>query len=232
MKSRGSTSNGDAAAEKVTGKSVARLRREYSDKPLLEEDLLDDPIRQFEIWLNDSIAALVYEPNAMVLSTASADGSPSSRAVLLKGFDERGFTFFTNYESRKGAEIAENPRAALLFYWPELHRQVRAEGVIAKVPRAASAEYFATRPRGAQLGAWASAQSRTLGDRSALEEEVARLETVFAGKEIKCPPFWGGYRVSPVRIEFWQGRRNRLHDRLVYSRRTPRSRWVVSRLSP
>ena len=210
---------------------VARLRKEYTRAGLRESDASSDPIVQFRRWFDEALAADLHEPNAMTLATATPDGRPSARVVLLKGFDERGFVFYTNYEGRKSGELEANPYCALVFYWGELERQVRVEGRASRVPEGESDEYFGVRPRGSRLGAWASKQSRPVADRRALEERLRGLETEYEGREVPRPPFWGGYRVEPEVIEFWQGRENRLHDRLVY-RRPGREGWRRERLQP
>lgn len=212
---------------------IAALRREYAHASLSETDIDPDPVRQFERWLGDAIAAQISEPNAMTLATSTRDGVPSARIVLLKEVDARGFVFFTDYRSRKGAELAENPLAALVFGWKEIERQVRISGSVSPVTTAESEAYYRSRPRGARLGAWASHQSTVLPNREELEHRLLEVSSRYTGDDIPLPPHWGGYRVSPVEIEFWQGRANRLHDRLRYRREEDgATRWVVERLSP
>lgn len=200
-------------------------------RPLDEADVDPDPFRQFRAWFAEAEAARLYQPDAMTLATATADGRPSARQVLLRGADERGFPFFTNYDSRKAAELAANPRAALLLFWAELHRQVRVEGRVEVVSAEESDAYFGTRPRGSQLSAWASPQSEVIAGRAVLEQTVAEIARRFEGGPVPRPPRWGGYRVVPDVVEFWQGRENRLHDRLCYRRR-PEGGWHVVRLAP
>jgi len=198
------------------------------ERPLEEAELDSDPLRQFAAWFEDAGAAGVRAPEAMALATATADGGPSVRMVLMKGFDERGFVFFTGYESRKGAELSANSRAALLFYWDPLGRQVRIEGPVERVAEAESDAYFASRPRGAQISASVSPQSRVVESRAGLEAAAAELEA--RGGELRRPPAWGGFRVAPESYEFWQHRANRLHDRLRYRRDD--GGWVIERLGP
>jgi pyridoxamine 5'-phosphate oxidase len=201
----------------------------HDDDPLEREDLLDDPVEQLRAWLADAEAAGVPLPNAMALATADTDGNPSVRQVLLRGLDERGLVFFTNHESRKGRELAENPSAGLVFLWKELDRQVSVRGSVEPVGEEESDAYFATRPRDAQLGAWASRQSSILTDRHELDAAVAAAEARFPAA-VPRPPYWGGYLVKPDAFEFWQGRQHRLHDRFCY-RREPDG-WRIERLSP
>ncbi len=210
--------------------SLADLRKDYSLAGLVEKDLARDPFRQFEKWFQEADAAKIHEPNAMTLSTATREGRPSARTVLLKGIDGRGFVFFSNYESRKGRELDGNPLATLLFPWLALERQVIAEGHVAKVPREESETYFHSRPRASQLGAWVSQQSSIISDRSVLEDSMKLLEAKYAGREVPLPPHWGGWRLAPETVEFWQGRRSRLHDRLRYRR--SKDGWTIERLAP
>ncbi len=198
--------------------------------PLHEADLHEDPVLQFSRWYEQAGEAGVREPQAMALATASADGSPSVRMVLLKGFDERGFVFFSGYGSRKGLELQANPRAALLFHWDPLGRQVRIEGAVQRTSEKETAEYVRSRPRGSQLSALASPQSQTISSRAELERTVQELERVYGDRELPLPDGWGGFRVVPESIEFWQQRRDRLHDRLRYRRAA--GAWVVDRLAP
>jgi pyridoxamine 5'-phosphate oxidase len=209
---------------------LADLRRSYVLGSLNEADVAPEPITQFQRWFDEAVIAKLPEPNDMTLATVDAAGQPSARIVLLKGIDARGFTFFTNYESRKGIDIAANPRAALLFHWVQLERQARIEGIVEKVSDAESDAYYASRPLGSRLGAWASEQSREVADRTVLEEREAAFRARF-GESPPRPTHWGGYRVVPTWIEFWQGRPSRLHDRIGY-RREADGNWRIVRLSP
>ncbi len=211
--------------------SVPDLRREYARARLTEADVDDDPLRQFARWFDEARAAQVHEPNAMTLATATPDGRPSARMVLLKGIDERGFVFFTDYRSRKGIELAANPRAALCFWWAEVERQVRVTGTVSRTSHEESDEYFRSRPLGSRHAAWTSHQSSVLPNREALEAELERVRSRFETGEPTLPPHWGGFRVTPEELEFWQGRESRLHDRIRY-RRGPTGAWVHERLSP
>ena len=210
--------------------SLADLRKDYSLAGLSEKDLARDPFRQFEKWFQEAEAAKITEPNAMTLCTSTREGRPSARTVLLKNIDGRGFVFFSNYESRKGRELHENPNATVVFPWLALERQVIAEGTIAKVPREVSEAYFHSRPRASQLAAWVSQQSSIISGRSVLEDSMKMLEAKYAGQEVPLPPHWGGWRLSPETVEFWQGRRSRLHDRLRYRRE--KDGWLIERLAP
>jgi len=211
--------------------SLADLRKDYSLAGLSEKDVARAPFRQFEKWFQEAEAAKLVEPNAAVLSTATKDGRPSSRMILLKGIDGRGFVFYTNYSSRKGMELESNPHVSFMFPWVALERQVIIEGSVTKVTREESEAYFRIRPRSSQLAAWASSQSTILSGREALEDAMKAVEKKFSGVDAPLPPHWGGFRIIPETVEFWQGRRSRLHDRLRY-RREPNGSWVIERLSP
>lgn len=210
--------------------TIADLRCDYRLQALLETEVDANPIWQFQRWFAQALQAELPEPNAMTLATVNAEGKPSARIVLLKGFDQNGFVFYTNYLSRKGQELEATPWAALVFWWAELERQVRLEGPVAKVSDRETDEYFESRPRGSQLGAWVSEQSQVIGDRTVLEHRLQDLEQQYQNQPIPRPPHWGGYRLQPTQIEFWQGRPNRLHDRLCY--RQVHGEWTLERLAP
>lgn len=211
--------------------TLADLRREYASRALDEHDADPDPMRQFIAWFDEALQAQLLDTNAMTLATASASGEPAARIVLLKGADERGFVFFTNYDSNKGRDLAENPRACLLLFWAELERQVRITGAIAKTTRDESAAYFHSRPLESQLGAAISKQSQPISSRADLEMRFAEMAAAHKGGAVALPDHWGGYRLTPEAIEFWQGRKSRLHDRLLYSKQADGS-WSRSRLEP
>jgi pyridoxamine 5'-phosphate oxidase len=211
--------------------SIADIRKDYKLQTLSEKDVLPDPFGQFDKWWGEALRADIDEINAMTLATASADGMPDARIVLLKGFDERGFTFFTNYNSSKGLELLENPRASLVFFWKELERQVRISGLVSLVSGKESDDYFNSRPEGSRIGAWASPQSEVIESREWLEENEKKLHEQFSGVPVNRPLHWGGYRVKPIRVEFWQGRPSRLHDRILFSLRE-NGRWTIERLAP
>ncbi len=210
---------------------LAALRHDYQAQGLRRAGLEPDPMRQFSKWFDDAAAAEIRDVNAMSLATVAADGAPSSRTVLLKGISERGFVFFTNYESRKSRELRANPNAAINFFWAQLERQICIRGAVEKTSRAESLEYFHSRPRGSQLGAWASEQSEVIESRDALEARLAEATERFKEGAIPLPDFWGGFCLRPETIEFWQGRTNRLHDRFRY-RREAGDIWLIERLSP
>jgi pyridoxamine 5'-phosphate oxidase len=214
----------------MLNKQVADLRKDYRLASLDEQDVSPDPLEQFERWWKDAITSEVDEANAMTLATSTPDGYPSARIVLLKSFDADGFVFFTNYESRKGQEMAANPQVSLLFFWRELERQIRIDGVVSKVPAVISDEYYNSRPPGSRLSAIVSPQSRVVPHRTFLEEQVKILAEQYVLKQPERPEYWGGYVVKPVKMEFWQGRSNRLHDRLQY--RQEGSSWKIDRLAP
>ena len=212
-------------------KNIADIRKDYQLQSLLEKDVDLDPFVQFNTWWDDAIKSELEEINAMTLATASASGKPSARTVLLKSVSREGFVFFTNYNSQKGKELEENPNACLVFFWKELERQIRITGKVDKVSARESDEYFNSRPEGSQIGAWASPQSSVIASREIIEENITKYEHRFADEKITRPPHWGGYIVIPKVIEFWQGRRNRLHDRIQYSKMQDKS-WKVERLAP
>ncbi len=215
----------------ILHKEIASIRQDYALSSLSESDVLADPILQFSKWFQEAIKSEVIEPTAMVLSTCTTDGKPSSRVVLLKDIKPDGFSFFTNYESHKGQELAANPVASVLFFWPELQRQVRIEASVERLPVQDSDEYFAVRPRGSQIGAIASPQSHVLKDRAELETRVKKVEEEYANADhIPRPAHWGGFLLRPTRIEFWQGRSSRLHDRVVYEKQD--STWNLTRIAP
>jgi len=211
--------------------SIADLRRQYTLTGLHERDLDPNPFKQFEKWFQQALSAELLDTNAMTLATASREGKPSARVMLLKDFDETGFVFFTNYASRKGRELDENPYAASVFFWAELERQVRINGKVSRISREESEEYFHSRPAGNQLGAWASYQSEVIGEPAELENRMKELESRYEGRTIPMPPNWGGFLLSPDTFEFWQGRPNRLHDRLRYTL-LAEGQWRIERLSP
>ena len=215
---------------KVSDKARA-LRKEYLHSKLDESEANKDPLTQFERWFNEAVASEVVEPNAMVLATATSTGAPSARAVLLKHFDKAGYVFYSNYESRKAKDLEANPHVALLFYWGELERQIRIEGKASKLSHSESERYFRSRPRDSQLGALASPQSRVIRNRAVIEDRFAELSKLYENREVSFPAHWGGYLVRPDKIEFWQGRENRLHDRLLYCLNKS-SEWEMVRLAP
>jgi pyridoxamine 5'-phosphate oxidase len=212
-------------------KTIADLRKDYTLEGLSVSDVNSNPFIQFRQWFDQALATQVPEPNAMTLATATPDGKPSARMVLLKGFDQRGFVFYTNYNSHKGQELAENPQASLVFWWVELERQVRISGRVEKVSENESDEYFYSRPLNSRLSAWASRQSEVIESREVLEQRMHELQIQYQNQDVPRPRYWGGLRVIPIEIEFWQGRSNRLHDRLLYTRLDDGS-WKIVRLSP
>lgn len=210
---------------------INTLRHDFSKQTLDEKDVNSNPILQFEKWFKEAVDAKVNEPNAMTLSTATKEGKPSARILLLRNFNESGFVFYTNYTSRKGIEIENNPQAALLFFWPELERQVRIEGILEKQSQKDSDIYFNTRPRESKLGAWSSAQSSKIESRKVLDENYKNYSEKFPNENVPRPDFWGGYNLKPNTIEFWQGRPSRMHDRILYSKNKNGS-WIIERLAP
>lgn len=218
--------------KKTVRQLIANFRNEYLSDGIDEKKLKDNPIEQFEMWFQEAVDNKLLEPNAMNLSTVSSQGKPSSRILLLKGFDERGFVFYSNYESRKALELQNNPCAAITFLWLELYKQVRIEGVVIKIPPTESDVYFQSRPRGSQLGAWVSAQSKVIRSREELEIKQNELTRKFEGKEISRPDNWGGFCLQPNMFEFWLGRAGRLHDRIVYSKNEQTGTWEKQRLAP
>lgn len=217
--------------ELMVNPSIADLRKEYTLQALDEAKVDPDPFRQFQRWFDQALEAQLPEPNAMTLATATPDGKPAARIVLLKYFDTQGFVFFSNYASRKGQELMTNPWAALVFWWAELERQVRIEGSVAQVAVEESDAYYSSRPLGSQIGAWVSQQSQVIADRQVLEQRYQELQAHSEGQALLRPPYWGGYRLSPTEFEFWQGRPSRLHDRLRYLKLGDRT-WKIERLSP
>lgn len=216
----------------MNSKKIANLRKDYSKKKLDISDVSKNPIKQFKVWMKEALKSEVPEPNAMTLSTVNPDGLPTGRIVLLKDLEKKGFTFYTNYESDKGREMDKNKNVALTFVWLELERQVRIEGVVKKVNRKTSEKYFQSRPKASQMGAWVSSQSKVIKNRKVLENNMKDLEKQYKGaKMLPCPPHWGGYIVQPVTIEFWQGRRSRLHDRIRY-KLSKKGKWKMERLAP
>lgn len=214
----------------MASESLADLRRDYSSRELTEESIDTDPFRQFAAWMNDVLAAAIKDPTAMTLSTVGADGSPSSRIVLLKGVDANGFVFFTNYESKKGRDLAANPNAVIHFFWAELERQINVRGSVTRTSTVESDEYFNSRPFESRIGALASDQSEPISSRTILEERMAELSEKYADGNVPRPTHWGGFRLAPNRFEFWQGRPSRLHDRICY--KLENGQWMISRLAP
>lgn len=214
----------------ASSRIIENLRNEYKSHALLENEVLPDPVRQFDLWFHEALKAEVHEPNAMTLATVSGKGQPSARIVLLKGYDKGGFVFYTNYQSRKGRDLEENPLAALVFFWPELERQVRIEGRVERTEAELSQRYFSSRPFGSRIGAVVSPQSQVIPDRTYLETKLQECIAQNTDEHISCPDHWGGYRLLPECVEFWQGRPNRLHDRLRF--RKEKENWLIERLAP
>lgn len=221
----------DQPSATTSGMDVSELRRSIVGRSLRREELLDDPFRQFEAWFRNACESDRPDPNAMSVATVDSKQRPACRTVLLKYFDSRGFVFFTNLSSNKARQIQGNSNVALLFFWPDLGRQVCVRGTAMRVPTQETLRYFVTRPRGSQIGAWVSSQSSVISSRSLLEAKFEEMKRKFANKEVPLPAFWGGYRVSPVEIEFWQGHIDRLHDRFLYSRQGD-DNWYIERLAP
>lgn len=215
----------------VDKETIENLRQDYRSATLNEKDVATDPISQFANWFAQALDAGLYEPNAMTLATSTHDGKPSARILLMKGFNQDGFTFYTNYLSRKGKEIAKNPVVAMVFYWGELERQVRIEGTIEKVSKEESERYFRSRPKGSQVGSMASPQSQQIANRNIIEDSLQQLEAKYQDSDVPKPAYWGGYIVKPQTVEFWQGRTNRLHDRIEY-RKVDKKKWKIVRLAP
>ncbi|WP_353133344.1 pyridoxamine 5'-phosphate oxidase [Pseudopedobacter sp.] len=211
--------------------NIRDLRQDYKSSSLSESDVAKNPIDQFALWFNHAIETHILEPNAMTIATVNEEGFPGTRVVLLKEFDQEGFTFFTNYNSQKGRDMERNPKVSLLFFWVELERQVRIEGIAKKISAEASEDYFHSRPHGSQLGAHASPQSTVIPNRDFLEDNLKSLEDKFKDSEVPKPEYWGGYKIYPKSIEFWQGRSNRLHDRIKYTL-TGDNNWKIERLAP
>lgn len=214
----------------LTNENIQNLRQEYRAAELAESDVDKNPFTQFGKWFKEALDALLYEPNVMTLATADLTGKPSARILLLKGFDENGFVFFTNYSSKKGKEMEENPQASMVFFWPELERQVRIDGLITKVAEQVSEDYFHSRPKGSQIGAAASPQSTIIPNRELLQNRVNELTATYTDQEVPKPAHWGGYLLEPTHIEFWQGRPSRLHDRITYT--NVNGAWAINRLAP
>lgn len=209
---------------------INTLRHDFSIQSLDEKDVHKNPITQFSKWFTEAVDSKVNEPNAMTVCTATKDGKPSGRIILLRNFDDNGFVFYTNYNSRKGTEIMENPNAALLFFWPELERQIRIEGILSKQSEEGSDLYFNSRPRTSKIGAWTSAQSKVIANRKILDEEYEKLSLKYPGENVPRPEHWGGYLLTPSSVEFWQGRPSRLHDRILYTK--VNEEWKIERLAP
>ena len=212
-------------------KKIAAIRKDYSHRRLIENEISPNPVQQFEKWWQEATEAEIEEPNAMVLATASSDGVPSARVVLLKDYSEQGFVFFTNYHSFKGKQLSENPKACLVFFWKELERQVRITGLVEKIGAKQSDEYFQSRPEASRIGAWTSPQTQVIESREWLDEQFNKISKQMEGSNIQRPPYWGGFIVNPIIVEFWQGRPNRLHDRIQYTMEED-GKWKIERLAP